>query len=137
MQTLTRFAILVVLSSLLLFTGTVSCNNKLGGDQNLYIGAIQNNTANGLKASYAYFNGREFRKINMEAGQTVTFIYSSTVTGGELTMRVLDSEGKESIKLETGESGVNAIVVGQAASYTLEITGVKTKGSYDVKWTIK
>jgi hypothetical protein len=131
MKTLTWLAVICILSCLLL---PLAACDKLGG---LKVGFVGGNEASRIYGSYQFFNGTDTRNISAEAGQKITFIYSSTVKEGELTMRVLDSEGNESMKMETGVSGVDAIVVGQAATYKLEITGTDTKGSYDIRWEIK
>jgi hypothetical protein len=114
-----------------------SCNNKLGNDTNLYVGAVSNSTDYGLKSSYMYFDGSEHRKIDVTAGQTVTFKYSSTVTKGELTMKVLENGTKKVLDLEAGASGEKSVIAVSANYYTLEVTGDETKGGYDISWTIK
>jgi len=136
MKTLIWLAVLMIVC-LLLPAGIASCNNNLGNDQNLYIGAVQNNTANGLKASYAFFNGRETRVIPVEAGQTLEFSYKSTVEQGELTITVEDPAKNKVANLKSGVDASEEVNADQAGNYRLVITGKETKGSYDVKWETK
>ena len=131
MKTLTWLVLVCILLALAL---PLAACDKMGG---LKVSFVGGNEANRIYGTYMLFDGTDTRNISVEAGRTLTFRYSSTIQEGELTIKLLDSEGKESMKMETGVSGVNAIVVGQTATYKLEITGKDTKGGYDVKWEIK
>ncbi len=112
----------------------ISCKNL---DDNVYVAAAKNNTANSIAASYQYFDGKETREIKVEAKQKLVFTYSSKAVTGTLSIKVLDGDGNLSTEMEIGVPKVHTIGINKTGTYTLVIRGVATKGNYNVSWEIK
>ena len=101
------------------------------------IGSIGINTPTHIRFSYKYFCGSKTRGIRACEGKTITINYSSEVVQGELNIQILDHQKESLIKLESGVSGTKEITATKNSIYQLVISGIKTEGGFDIKWSVK
>jgi hypothetical protein len=95
------------------------------------------NSSNHTSASYRYFDGSKTRDISVNAGQTITINYTTVVQDGKLSVQLLDPDNVTIAEMPVGLSKTVEIQTIKSGTYKLVITAVKSKGSYDLNWSIK
>ena len=95
------------------------------------------------EASYRFevFNGQERYRFSAAVGQTAQVDYQLHVTGGRLTLRIVDRSG--TVLLEdtaSAERGADSRWVGTSSDlqiYRIILEGEDAQnGSYDVQWSV-
>lgn len=121
----------MVFSVLMIITFLAACDKKV-----LFVGS-NSSTKNKVEASYKLFTGTEEKKISLKNGETLAIDYQSEVEKGELMIKIYDPDNQLLQDLSTNKSGNEKIEVSKDGKYKIEITGNKTKGSYEIKYKIE
>ncbi|WP_054941606.1 hypothetical protein [Paenibacillus ihuae] len=123
----------VLLGTLVLLIVTVlaACDKTV-----MFVGS-NSSSKNKVKASYRLFTGTEEKKVRLKSGETLAINYQSKVEKGELTIKLYDPDNQLIQDMSINESGDEKIGVNKDGIYRFEITGNKTRGSYELKYKIE
>ena len=125
----------VVFSTVALTIFLISgCNN----DNSVKVGWLGNKIGSRMNASYRLFSGSEVGSIKAKAGETIVVDYEVTVAEGTLTIELQSNTGKILLQEEFVDYGCDSIEyrADRDERYRIVVKGYKTKGNYNLGWTI-
>jgi hypothetical protein len=118
--------LLIALLAVMVFTG---CTRKL-----MWVGKRD---WDHIEARYKRFTGSEIKEIQVEEGDTVVIDYQFEVDAGTLSLRITGPGGDEVVSLTADTDGEEQIRVEESGTYTLEVLGDKTEGSFKINWSVE
>ena len=87
-----------------------------------------------MKAKFSSFNGERGARFSLKQGDKVSVKYELSCEDGTLALTLEDKDGNV-LYTNTEDSGTIDITASSDQKYTLRVTGVKAKGSYDISWS--
>ncbi|WP_400243824.1 hypothetical protein AB3U99_21730 [Niallia sp. JL1B1071] len=100
-----------------------------GGSYAISIGEIES-SKNSIVGEYNSFSGDYFKKVNVEKGDSYKVSFSVYTEEGELTAKVMDSNGETLKTLKDGDT----FTLNQLGTYKLQVEGEKHRGSFALSW---
>ncbi|WP_077369049.1 hypothetical protein [Anaerosalibacter sp. Marseille-P3206] len=100
------------------------------------IGWIEHSGSDNIGAKYTKFSGSLTKKIKFNEGDVAIFHYESIVKDGNLSIVLLDSEGKTIIEFETDKKD-EVVEITKSGKYTVKVIGEDTKGSFNINWEVE
>lgn len=110
---------------------------KFGVNADSYstIASISSDSSSRMKMSYKYFQGTKTKEITLKKAEVLTINYKSSVTKGDLTLKVLDSKGNTIKTLESDSTGKETVTAAENEKIKIRIEGKSASGSYEVSWS--
>lgn len=102
----------------------------------IQIGWIEHSGSNYMSAEYTRFSGNLVKKVKFKEGNVVTFHYESMVNEGNLSIVLLNSDGKTITEFEPSKND-EAIEISKSDKYTVKVIGEDTKGSFNINWEVE
>jgi hypothetical protein len=89
-----------------------------------------------ISAHFRYFDGNDSRPVSARAGGSLTIRYDLEPSKGVLALRLLSPEGNAIWARRASEpaSGRTTIPLQASGRYRVEVTGEKSRGSFDVNY---
>ena len=88
-----------------------------------------------MNARFNSFNGARGARFKLEQGDTIRINYDLVCEEGSLTLTFEDRDGNI-LFTNSEKAGVEDITVSSGQKYTIRLTAVKAKGSYDMSWSV-
>ena len=100
------------------------------------IGWIEHSGSDYISSKYTKFSGSLAKKVKFKEGDMVTFHHESEVKDGELSIVLLDSDGKTIAEFEPDKKD-EVIEITKSGKYTVKVIGEDTKGSFNINWEVE
>jgi hypothetical protein len=124
-----------MITAIFLLLGIVACSST----SSLKVGWVEQSGFNHTTASYTTFSGVERRRLNADAGETISLDYDVTVDDGALTLRIRDEQDTAVWEqtFTSDHAGLVDIPLENEGTYEIAIIGEKTGGGFDLNWQIQ
>ena len=125
--------ICIILTALLFCTTLTGCTSFFSIGSAVGLSGSQHGTV--MNARFSSLNGSRGARFKLDQGDTIRINYELVCEDGSLTLTFEDKDGN--ILFTNSETtGVKDITVETSQRYTLRLTAVKAKGSYDLTWSV-
>lgn len=131
-------AILIIVGSIVFLK--INSEYDIGFNPNtrsgVQIGWIEHSGSDYIDAKYTKFSGSLAKKVKFNKGDVVTFHHEREVIDGNLSLVLLDSEGKTIVEFEPNKKD-EVIEITKPGKHTVKVIGEDTKGSFNINWEVE